>query len=117
VTASLARKIGSALFILVVWQALVQTGNLNELFLPAPLSVLKAMWALTLSGTVFASGEAFPAEVDRRDNALPIVRTSVGLSHSSLNRAVYDRARDWVLAALQIVFSILNIIGIARWLL
>jgi len=50
VTASLARKIGSALFILVVWQALVQTGNLNELFLPAPLSVLKAMWALTLSG-------------------------------------------------------------------
>lgn len=49
-TASLARKIGSALFILVVWQALVQTGNLNELFLPAPLSVLKAMWALTLSG-------------------------------------------------------------------
>jgi NitT/TauT family transport system permease protein len=50
VTASLARKIGSALFILLVWQALVQTGNLNELFLPAPLSVLKAMWALTLSG-------------------------------------------------------------------
>jgi len=50
VSASLGRKIGSALFILVIWQALVQTGNLNELFLPAPLSVLKAMWALTLSG-------------------------------------------------------------------
>jgi len=50
VSPSLARKIGSSLFILVVWQALVQTGNLNELFLPAPLSVLKAMWALTLSG-------------------------------------------------------------------
>jgi NitT/TauT family transport system permease protein len=47
---SLLRKIGSSLLILVVWQVMVQTGNLNELFLPAPWSVLKALWAMTLSG-------------------------------------------------------------------
>jgi ABC-type nitrate/sulfonate/bicarbonate transport system permease component len=50
VNAALLRKVGSALFILLVWQVLVQTGNINELFLPAPLSVLKAMWTMTLSG-------------------------------------------------------------------
>lgn len=49
-TRSNLRKVGSALFILVVWQLLVQTGHLNELFLPTPLSVLGAMWAMTLSG-------------------------------------------------------------------
>ena len=47
---SLLRKVGSSLFILVVWQVLVQTGNINELFLPAPLSVLNAMWKMTVSG-------------------------------------------------------------------
>ena len=49
---STARKIGSALLILVVWQLLVQTGRLNELFLPAPLSVLRAMWAMIVSGAL-----------------------------------------------------------------
>ena len=49
---SLLRKTASSLFILVVWQILVQTGNINELFLPAPLSVLRAMWAMTVSGTL-----------------------------------------------------------------
>lgn len=49
-TRSTLRKVSSALFILVVWQALVETGNLNELFLPAPLSVLGALWKMTLSG-------------------------------------------------------------------
>ena len=34
--AALLRKVGSALFILLVWQVLVQTGNINELFLPRP---------------------------------------------------------------------------------
>lgn len=47
---SLLRKTGSALLILVVWQVLVQTGNINELFLPAPSSVLNAMWTMTVSG-------------------------------------------------------------------
>jgi len=50
VSASLLRKVGSSLFILVVWQVLVQSGNINELFLPAPLSVLNAMWKMTVSG-------------------------------------------------------------------
>jgi NitT/TauT family transport system permease protein len=50
VSVSLLRKIGSSLFILLVWQVLVQSGNINELFLPAPLSVLKAMWTMTVSG-------------------------------------------------------------------
>jgi NitT/TauT family transport system permease protein len=50
VSLSLLRKIGSSLFILVVWQVLVQTGNINELFLPTPLSVLNAMWKMTVSG-------------------------------------------------------------------
>lgn len=47
---SLLRKTGSALLILVVWQVLVQTGNISELFLPAPSSVLNAMWTMTVSG-------------------------------------------------------------------
>ena len=53
---------------------------------------------LQLSGVIHASGQAFPAEADRRDDALPVVRTSIGLSHSLLNRAVYDRARDWAVS-------------------
>lgn len=50
--ASQLRKIGSALVILVVWQVLVQAGTLNELFLPAPLTVLRTMWSMTLSGAL-----------------------------------------------------------------
>jgi ABC-type nitrate/sulfonate/bicarbonate transport system permease component len=50
VSASTLRRVGSALFILVAWQLLVQTGKLSELFLPAPLSVLGAMWTLSRSG-------------------------------------------------------------------
>lgn len=46
------RKVGSTLIILVVWQVLVQTGKLNELFLPAPLTVLIAMWQMTISGAL-----------------------------------------------------------------
>lgn len=46
------RRLGSALLILVVWQLLVQTGKINPLFLPAPLSVLAAMWKLTVAGTL-----------------------------------------------------------------
>ena len=49
-TYSTVRKASSAVLILLVWQTLVQTGNLNELFLPAPLSVLGAMWGMTVSG-------------------------------------------------------------------
>ena len=53
---------------------------------------------LTLSGTLSASGEAFPCEVEPREDGLAVVRHSVGQSHSLLNRAVYDRRSDWALS-------------------
>ncbi len=53
---------------------------------------------LVLAATVAASGEAFPCEVEPRENGLRVVRSSVGLSHNLLNRAVYDRHDDWVLS-------------------
>lgn len=54
---------------------------------------------IVIEGEVFGSEEAFPCESDRRaaDN-YDFVRHSVGLSHSLLNRAVYDRQSDWVLS-------------------
>jgi NitT/TauT family transport system permease protein len=36
--------------LLLLWQILVQAGRINPLFLPAPLSVLGAMWEMTRSG-------------------------------------------------------------------
>ena len=54
---------------------------------------------ITITGIVSASGESFPCSVDRPMIAsADIVRTSVGLSHSLLNRAIYDRKWDWVLS-------------------
>ncbi len=44
------RKIASVAGLLLVWQLLVQSGRLSPLFLPAPLSVLAAMWDMTRSG-------------------------------------------------------------------
>ena len=54
---------------------------------------------LHIKGIIIGSGESFPCSVDRplaveKD----IVRSSVGLSHSLLNRAVYDRKLDCVLS-------------------
>jgi alpha-galactosidase len=53
---------------------------------------------LTLAGVVAASEEAFPCEVEPREDGMPVIRHSSGLSHSLLNRAVYDRHSDWVLS-------------------
>ena len=53
---------------------------------------------LLFSGIITASKESFPCEADRKHDALQIVRHSVGLSHSLLNRAVYDRYNDWALS-------------------
>lgn len=53
---------------------------------------------LELSVTLLAGGEAFPCEVEPREDGLPMVRNSVGLSDNRLNRAVYDRRRDWALS-------------------
>jgi len=53
---------------------------------------------LVLRGTVAGSEEAFPAETNgEAQKRFPLVRTSVGLSHSLRNNAVYDRRWDWVL--------------------
>ncbi len=49
-----------------------------------------------VEGTLAGSPESFPCEADRRDRGLVCVRHVSGQSRSSLNRAVYDRGRDWV---------------------
>jgi hypothetical protein len=48
-----------------------------------------------LEGTLFAGPESFPCEADRRDRGPIMVRHVSGASRSLLNRAVYDRDRDW----------------------
>jgi len=54
---------------------------------------------LSIEGEIFGSDEAFPCEADRRtSNNYDFVRHSIGLSHSLLNRAVYDRKSDWVIS-------------------
>lgn len=53
---------------------------------------------LTLNGTIAGSDESFPCVADRRPQGTEIVRHSFGLSRSQLNRAVYDRKRDWVIS-------------------
>jgi alpha-galactosidase len=54
--------------------------------------------ALDLQGDIVAGPEAFACEADRRPDGLAIVRHAVGPSVSRLNRAVYDRGRDWLVA-------------------
>jgi hypothetical protein len=51
-----------------------------------------------IEGTVHAGPESFPCEADRRDRGLIMVRHVSGSSRSLLNRAVYDRGRDWALS-------------------
>ena len=53
---------------------------------------------LSLIDTVTAGEQSFPCESDRRSGGLAIVRNSIGMSQSRLNRAVYDRTGDWVLS-------------------
>lgn len=51
-----------------------------------------------LALTVHGSADALAVEVDRTDATLPLVRSAIGPSHNLRNRAVYDRARDWVVS-------------------
>jgi len=51
-----------------------------------------------LAGTVLGGPESFPCEADRHDRGPAVVRHVSGTSRSGLNRAVYDRGRDWVLS-------------------
>jgi len=53
---------------------------------------------VVLTGTVAASEEALAAETkSAAQQRFPVVRTSVGLSRSLRNNAVYDRHWDWAL--------------------
>ena len=53
---------------------------------------------IVLTGTVAASEEALAAETkSAAQQRFPVVRTSVGLSRSLRNNAVYDRRWDWAL--------------------
>ena len=54
---------------------------------------------LVFRGTATGSHEAFPAETEHESQKrFAMMRTSVGLSHSLRNNAVYDRRWDWQLA-------------------
>lgn len=54
---------------------------------------------INIRGAAMASDESFPCAVDRpADEKADIIRNSVGLSNSLLNRAIYDRRSDWVLS-------------------
>jgi alpha-galactosidase len=55
--------------------------------------------ALRFTCEVVGSPESFPCESERREDAPLLVRHTVGLSRSLLNRAVYDRRSDWLLSA------------------
>lgn len=54
--------------------------------------------SLTFSGKITGSKQSFPCEADPPEDAIPMVRHSVGLSHSLRNHAVYDRQSDWVIS-------------------
>jgi len=54
--------------------------------------------SLNFDGTISGSEESFPCEADRDKKGINIVRHSYGLSTSLLNKAVYDRKRDWVVS-------------------
>ncbi len=51
-----------------------------------------------LEGQIQGSEESFACEADNPPKAVALVRHSSGESKSLLNRAVYDRSRDWVLS-------------------
>ncbi|MBN1185398.1 MAG: alpha-galactosidase [Bacteroidales bacterium] len=54
---------------------------------------------IVIEGEISGSEQAFSCEADRSISTnYDLVRHSVGLSHSFLNRAVYDRQSDWVLS-------------------
>jgi hypothetical protein len=73
---------------------LEQNGAVSQIF---TLTSSKGQ-LLTLNDTVTAGTEAFPCEADRPADGSAIVRHSIGLGVSRLNRAVYDRGADWVLS-------------------
>jgi len=55
--------------------------------------------AMNITGRILAGKESFTCEADRRIEGTQVVRHTYGISHSLLNRAVYDRQSDWLLSA------------------
>ena len=55
---------------------------------------------IRIDGTIIASGQSFPCEENRTAGST-FIRHSYGLSRSLLNKAVYDRKKDWVLSVEQ----------------
>jgi len=55
---------------------------------------------IRVEGVIKAGNQSFPCE-ENRSTGSTFVRHSVGLSHSLLNKAVYDRKKDWVLSVEQ----------------
>ena len=53
---------------------------------------------LNISGLITAGKESFACEADRRIEGTQIVRHTYGPDRSKLNRAVYDRGKDWLLS-------------------
>jgi alpha-galactosidase len=53
---------------------------------------------MTLRGTIHGTSDAFAVDADPREDAVPIVRHSVGPSYNRLNRGVYARSDDWLLS-------------------
>jgi hypothetical protein len=55
---------------------------------------------IKITGTVYGSAESFPCEADRPTDRVsqgpPMVRNASGIGRNLRNRAVYDRASDWV---------------------
>ena len=62
------------------------------------ISIVSGAGRYTLTGTVRTIGDAFAVDAEPREDGVPVVRHSVGPSYSRLNRAVYDRDRDWLLS-------------------
>ena len=51
-----------------------------------------------LHGRIAGSDEAIACESEPAESRIKVVRQVVGRSHSLLNNAVYDRAKDWLLS-------------------
>lgn len=52
---------------------------------------------ITMEGSITGSSQSFPCEENRNTGSI-FIRHSFGLSHSLLNKAVYDRKSDWSLS-------------------
>ena len=67
---------------------------------------IQQVWSITstnrqpilITGTITASNQSFPCEVDRPVDKKNLIRHCVGLSRNKRNHAIYDRLEDWALS-------------------